>query len=239
MVSYDDCLNESGSDKGTRPIGMPASANGYGYIYSLIFEEYRSTATHICEIGIHEGSSLRASSTFFKSAQIHGLDIADLSRYETDRITTHNVDQSSDIELTVFREKMKKEGIQFDIIIDDGSHDVSHQQLTFGLLFELVKPGGLYVLEDLGSSFFNEGESLYGYTQTETKAYFNTVNFLTNRPLKSPWISPETCERIDEQIEHIITFDKVNRALPYSRNFSTINNYPIKSITSIIKKNGN
>lgn len=239
MANYDNYLNEFGSDKGTYPVGMPEAANGYGYIYSLIFEEYRQSATHICEIGVHEGSSLRANAAFFESAEIHGLDIADMTSHETDRIKTYNVDQSSEIELTVFRENMKKKGIQFDIIIDDGSHDVSHQQLTFGMLFELVKPGGLYVLEDLGSSFFNEGESLYGYVQTETKAYFNTVNFLTNRPLKSPWIKPDTCNEIDGQIEHIITFDKVNKSLPYSNTFSTISNYPIKSITSIIKKNGN
>lgn len=239
MVDYDDYLNEFGSDKGTNPVGAPNSANGYGYLYSLVFEEYRQNATHVCEIGIHEGSSLRASSAFFKSAEIHGLDIADMSQHETDRIRTHVVDQSSEIELLEFKERMKKDEIEFDIIIDDGSHDVSHQQLTFGILFELVKPGGIYVLEDLGSSFFNEGTSLYGYVQTETKAYFNTVNFLTNRPLKSPWIDPEVCKKIDDQIEHIITFDKVNRGLPYSQTFSTIGNYPIKSITSIIKKNGN
>ena len=239
MVKYDDYLNEFGSDKGTNPIDQPSSANGYGYIYSLIFEEYRHTATHVCEIGVHEGSSLRASSAFFKSAEIHGLDIADMTQHETDAIKTHIVDQSSEIELIGFRESMKRKGIKFDIIIDDGSHDVSHQQLTFGLLFELEKPGGLYVLEDLGSSFFNEGANLYGYVQDETKAYFNTVNFLTNRPLKSPWIKPDTCEEIDDQIEHILTFDKVNKSLPYSTSFSTIANYPIKSITSIIKKNGN
>lgn len=239
MVNYDDYLNSFGSDKGTSPLGSPTSANGYGYIYSMVFNEYQHSATHICEIGIHEGSSLRASSAFFKSAEIHGLDIAEMTQHETDRIKTHVVDQSSEIELIGFREAMKRKRILFDIIIDDGSHDVSHQQLTFGMLFELVKPGGLYVLEDLGSSFFNEGTVLYGYTQTEQKAYFNTVNFLTNRPLKSPWIKPEVCEKIDSQIEHIITFDKVNRLLPYSNSFSTLENYPIKSITSIIKKNGN
>jgi len=239
MDNYDYYLNSMGSDKGTSPIGAESSANGYGYLYSLIFEEYRNSATHICEIGVHEGSSLRASQAFFNSAEIHGLDIADTSQYETDRIKTHRVDQSSEVELIEFRENMKRKNIKFDIIIDDGSHDVSHQQLTFGLLFELVKPGGLYVLEDLGSSFFNEGVNLYGFVQTEAKTYFNTVNFLTNRPLRSPWIPEETCQTIDSQIEHIITFDKVNRSLPYSISFSTINDYPIKSITSIIKKNGN
>jgi hypothetical protein len=239
MANYNDYLNEFGSDKGTSPAGFPESANGYGYLYSLIFEEYRQIATHICEIGIHEGSSLKASSAFFESAEIHGLDIIESTQYENDRVKTHVVDQSSEIELIGFRESMKRKKMQFDIIIDDGSHDVSHQQLTFGILFELVKPGGLYVIEDLGSSFFTKGTSLYGYVQDETKAYFNTVNFLANRPLASPWIHPDVCNQIDSQIEHIITFDRVNRGLPYSTSFSTIGNYPIKSITSIIKKNGN
>src|SRR5438445_13894138 len=36
-----------------------------------------------------------------------------------------------------------------DIIIDDGSHASVHQHLTLGVLFPSLKPGGLFVIEDL------------------------------------------------------------------------------------------
>jgi len=52
---------------------------------------------------------------------------------------------------------------QYDIIIDDGSHFPQHQILTFQHLFSVLKPGGLYVVEDLETSYWNSpGASLYG-----------------------------------------------------------------------------
>lgn len=50
------------------------------------------------------------------------------------------------------REELKRvadNGVQFDIIIDDGSHASYHQQLTLEMLFPTLKPGGLYAIEDL------------------------------------------------------------------------------------------
>ena len=41
-----------------------------------------------------------------------------------------------------------------DILIDDGSHNSSHQILTFQELFGLVKEGGLYVCEDTHTSYW-------------------------------------------------------------------------------------
>ena len=36
-----------------------------------------------------------------------------------------------------------------DVVIDDASHVAEHQRLCFGLLFPSVKPGGVYIVEDL------------------------------------------------------------------------------------------
>ena len=41
----------------------------------------------------------------------------------------------------------------FDVIIDDGGHSANQQITSLRTLLPLVKPGGLYVLEDLGTSF--------------------------------------------------------------------------------------
>jgi hypothetical protein len=37
----------------------------------------------------------------------------------------------------------------FDVIIDDASHASRHQQIALDVLFSFVKPGGLYIIEDL------------------------------------------------------------------------------------------
>jgi len=41
----------------------------------------------------------------------------------------------------------------FDIIVDDGGHTMKQQIASFRTLFPAMKPGGLYFLEDLGTSF--------------------------------------------------------------------------------------
>ncbi len=43
----------------------------------------------------------------------------------------------------------RKAGWSFGIIVDDGSHQSSHQQISLGALFPYLAPGGLYVIEDL------------------------------------------------------------------------------------------
>jgi SAM-dependent methyltransferase len=236
MDNYNDILNKYSSDKGTSPNEQENLANGYGDLYERYFRDYRESAVNICDIGIDQGRSLLANQEYFTNATIHGVDISDKSIYRTERIRTYMVDQGNVKQLGDFFSEMRFKGIDFDIIIDDGSHDVAHQQMTFGKLFDLLKPGGIYVIEDMCTSFFKEGVNLYGYTQTREKMDNNTVNFLTNRPLRSPWIDSEKLDRMDFEIDYVIVFDKLNRNIPYLDVFPCINDYPPRSITSIIKK---
>ena len=41
------------------------------------------------------------------------------------------------------------QGMTFDVIIDDGSHFLDHQLITFDILRKHVKPGGIYIIEDI------------------------------------------------------------------------------------------
>lgn len=236
MDNYNDILNKYSSDKGTNPIGLEVYANGYGDLYERYFKDYRESSLNICDIGIDQGYSLYANKEYFFNATIHGLDINDKSSLETERIKTYIVDQNSEEDINSFVHKMINDDVKFDIIVDDASHDVIHQQITFSKLFEILKPGGLYIIEDLGTSFFKEGVNLYGYIQTKEKIKNNTVKFLTNRPLRSPWVSSNLLDRIDNEVDYIITFDKLNKNIPYLNVFPCVDDYPLRSITSIIKK---
>lgn len=42
-----------------------------------------------------------------------------------------------------------------DVVIDDGSHYSQHQRATFSYLWFFVKPGGIYVIEDLQCAFLS------------------------------------------------------------------------------------
>lgn len=55
---------------------------------------------------------------------------------------------------------------KLDIIIDDGGHTMRQQQTSFAALWEIVAPGGLYVIEDLTTSY----SSHYGGRELPGKA---------------------------------------------------------------------
>ena len=54
----------------------------------------------------------------------------------------------------VFLNRVLDEIGPLDVIIDDGSHRVEHQRASLLVLFPGLRPGGLYVLEDLFTAFF-------------------------------------------------------------------------------------
>lgn len=231
-MKFNDICNIHGTDKGSlHPIG-----NNYSNFYENWFSSIKNTATNICEIGVDGGGSLMSYYDYFNNAEIFGLDIHDKSIFDNDRIKTFILDQSNVSELDNFINYCQSNDIKFDFILDDGSHDVEHQQLTFGKLFKLIKPNGFYIIEDLGSSYFTLGTNLYGYVQTQIKINNNTIKFLNQRPFSSLWISNEDLDYINNTVEYISIFDKLNGDLPYTNQFTCENNYPIRSITSIIKK---
>lgn len=58
------------------------------------------------------------------------------------------------------------------MIVDDGSHIPSHQMASWHYLFKTLKPGGIYVIEDLHTSYMHEKYEGAGYnepTNTITK----------------------------------------------------------------------
>jgi hypothetical protein len=230
MGNFNYYCNLFGSDKGDAFF----NSNHYADWYQKWFAPIRDQVTNICEIGVYNGSSTKAFKSYFHNAEIIGLDIDDKSQYNEDRIITKICDQSNPQHLQSFVDECNLNNLKFDIILDDGSHDVSHQQLSFGKLFQLIKPGGFYIIEDLCASHFVLGQELYGYITSEDKKKNNTHIFLVNRPFKSPWISETDLKYLEDNIDYISTFDRWNRN--HVVGLHCDNNYPARSITSIIKK---
>jgi hypothetical protein len=232
MNDFNYYCNLYGSDKGD----VYPNGNGYAFWYEKWFSSIKEQVTNICEIGVYNGGSTKAFYDYFPNANIVGIDIFDKTEYENDRTITKIVDQSNLEDLNKFITECNEQNLKFDIIIDDGSHDVYHQQLTFGKLFQLVKPGGIYIIEDMCTSYFQEGVVLYGYVQTKLKLDNNTIKFLTERPFSSPWISLNDSSYIEQNIEYISILDRLNPQCTYLNQFPCVSNSPPRAITSIIKK---
>lgn len=106
---------------------------------------------NILEIGVDNGSGLRALKHYFPNSKIYGLDINDKCKsHEEENIKIIIGSQVDDNILDMLNT------IQFDIIIDDGSHDNKHVFHTFSKLFPCLNNlnVGLYIVEDVHTSYW-------------------------------------------------------------------------------------
>lgn len=156
-----DIANDTGTDKGT----VHNSAHAYTLVYEALFESLRDRPINLLEIGLAIGGpehgasadrdvtdvpSIRMWREYFPLATIYGADISDFSKFETSWFKFSRVDCGDVSGLDAIAERFRTDGVRFDIIIDDASHASYHQQLTLLKFFDLLKPGGFYVIEDLG-----------------------------------------------------------------------------------------
>lgn len=144
--------NVFGSDKG--------SAHNYIKHYQHHFKSRRREALNILEIGIggydnpeHGGQSLRMWKAYFPNSNIFGIDLYNKKPQEESRIRCY---QGSQVDETFLRSVVSDIG-RVDIIIDDGSHICSHVVKTFEVLFPLLDSNGIYAIEDLQTSYWEDG----------------------------------------------------------------------------------
>lgn len=95
----------------------------------------------ILEIGVREGRSIKMWMQYFPETIIHGLDLFEEFQppFQDERVVWHKGNQCDWLLL----EQLRKE--DFDVIIDDGSHNSRDQMMTFFGLFN----GKHYFIEDL------------------------------------------------------------------------------------------
>lgn len=124
-----------------------------GESYFPVYERYiqsRRNAVDVLEIGVLNGGSLRLWRDYFPKARIWGADIdPERADHSGGRITVLIGDQSD----AEFLGSLKATADGFDIVIDDASHIVSYILASFRALWPAVRPGGLYVIEDLRLSY--------------------------------------------------------------------------------------
>lgn len=118
------------------------------------------------ELGVHAGDSLRVFSTYFRNGLVVGVDLAapdaDLSSYEN--AVFEIGDQREGDELRAFSERYAPGG--WDIILDDASHYGSWSRLTFDALYPRLKGGGLYIVEDWYSGYWDDWPDGQRYQRT-------------------------------------------------------------------------
>lgn len=164
LAKYASEHNATGTDKTT--------IHTYGPLYSGLFAPLRCTARRVLEIGVYSGASVLAMADFFAGALVTGIDI-NLThlRFGVDhpRITYRQLDGTHG-------DTPRLIGDQWDVVLDDASHRPADQVAAFRSIGATVRPGGIYVIEDIDGtvdggqklrSQLEEARSDLGFTRLE------------------------------------------------------------------------
>ena len=169
-MTLDDIGRAYGTDK-----------SSIAHDYCRKYEKYLPFDQHnelnIMEIGVLGGQSLKMWKQYFYNSHILGIDISPSCKiYEENNI---GIEIGSQTDEEFLKHITNKYGA-FDIILDDGSHMCSDVIYSFEHLFESVKSGGIYVIEDVCTSYwelYEGGRYKKGTVIEYFKRIVDEVNF--------------------------------------------------------------
>jgi len=142
----------------------------YFDIYERHFHVFRNASRiNLLEFGVNAGGSIDLWRAYFgPGLHYYGVDINPAcKKFEASDAKIILGDQSSLASLTQIRDTLP----EMDIIIDDGGHSDLMQTNTFQIMHQKLRPSGVYLCEDLGTSFHlkqmqdNNGYSMLDLTK--------------------------------------------------------------------------
>jgi cephalosporin hydroxylase len=124
----------------------------YFDIYDRHFAPYRGKKITVVEFGVSHGGSLQMWKHYFgRKARIVGVDIDPRCATFTERRVEVVI---GDQENRVFLRELRDQVGPIDVVIEDGGHTMAQQINTFEMLWPAVRNGGVYLVEDLHTSYW-------------------------------------------------------------------------------------
>jgi 23S rRNA U2552 (ribose-2'-O)-methylase RlmE/FtsJ len=182
----------------------------YFDIYDRHFAPFRGRPITVVEFGVFHGGSLQMWRDYFgPQARLIGIDInpkcLELADPPTEVILG---DQADPTFLTELRERVGP----IDVLIEDGGHTMVQQLTTFEHMWPAVTDGGVYLAEDLHTSYWeNYGGGLRreGTFIEYTKALMDQVNAWHSRDAEHLKVDEYTQSITGMHIyDSIVVFDK-------------------------------
>ena len=113
--------------------------------YPRFLDALRGQSFNMLEIGVAETGSLRMWERYFPNATVYG---ADAKPYPGEaRILRVDQNDPSTVE-DVARVR------RWQLVIDDASHKPAHQLRTFTIIFPMLPPNAVYIIEDIETSYW-------------------------------------------------------------------------------------
>jgi hypothetical protein len=159
MTELCTIMAEEGSDKSD----ISSRHHNYTIEYNLLFKDKRDKIRTVFEVGLGTnytdvkssmgpngipGASLRGWKRYFKNANIYGADIDKRILFTEDRIKTYYVDQTNKNSIDELW-KIEELSTLFDIIIDDGLHEINANLTFLENSLHKLKQDGIYIIEDI------------------------------------------------------------------------------------------
>ena len=149
--SLDELFHFYGSDKSNIFKRSQTKGHGYSKFYSNQLKEFKNKKINILEIGSYAGASAAAFAKYFSNANIFCFDV-NISNfeYQSKNIFVYGVDINNKKKVKeILNDIFEKNKFSFfDLIIDDGSHNLSDMLLSFNLFFHYLNNEGIFVIED-------------------------------------------------------------------------------------------
>lgn len=124
----------------------------YFEIYDRHLSRFRGRDVHIVEFGVSHGGSLQMWKQYFgPGARIYGVDVnPNCTQAQEEHVQIFIGDQEDRSFLRTLAEEIPR----IDILIDDGGHMMKQQINTFEELFPHIAENGVYLCEDLHTSYW-------------------------------------------------------------------------------------
>ena len=151
LNSLDELFHYYGSDKANIFLKKNSAGHGFSKFYTKHLQNFKNKKINILEIGSFAGASAAALNKYFPESKIFCFDINISNfKYHSDRIYVFGLDITNKKNVSKTLEKIfnKFKFNKFDLIIDDGSHNLSDILISLNIFFKLLKNNGIYVIED-------------------------------------------------------------------------------------------
>ena len=149
----------------------------YFEIYDRHFARFRGSDVHVVEFGVSHGGSLQMWKHYFgPDARVFGIDIdPHCLKLAEEQIEIIIGDQEDRRFLRSLAQKIPR----IDILIDDGGHTMEQQVSTYEELFSHVDENGVYLCEDLHTSYwpgYGGGYKKRGTFVEKSKDFIDAIN---------------------------------------------------------------
>jgi predicted O-methyltransferase YrrM len=187
----------------------------YFPIYTRHLTPYARRPVSVLEIGVYRGGSMRMWSRFFgPDARLVGVDIDPVALISAgDRYTVVLADQADP---DAMRDLAQKHG-PFDVIIDDGGHSMVQQITSIETLFPMLNEGGVYLVEDCHTSYWEQYDGGRGREGTFMEWVKTRLDDLNGYHQKDG-VEPVWTRQVDgiHVYDSVVVLDKKTRFAPFA-----------------------